>query len=296
MNDEGTGGADPTNAGPTTAGPTNAGSTNAGPTNDVYSHGHHASVLRSHMWRTAENSAGHLLPLLRPGLDLLDVGCGPGTITCDLATRITPGSAIGIDAAPAAIETAIANGAAAGSAARFAVGDVYHLDFADASFDVVHAHQVLQHLSDPIAALVEMRGVLRPDGILAVRDSDYAAFAWAPRLPLLDRWMRLYHEITEHNRAEADAGRHLLRWVRAAGFRDAVATTSTWTFADEESRSWWGNLWADRVRLSSFAEQAVSYGLASPAELADIAAAWHAWAADPDGFFAVLHGEVIAYR
>ncbi|HEY4795517.1 MAG TPA: SAM-dependent methyltransferase, partial [Mycobacterium sp.] len=44
----------------------------------VYTHGHHESVLRGHRVRTAENSAGYLLPHLRPGLSVLDVGCGPG--------------------------------------------------------------------------------------------------------------------------------------------------------------------------------------------------------------------------
>src|SRR5690242_15066907 len=72
----------------------------------AYTHGHHDSVLRSHRWRTAENSAGHLLAHLRPGLAVLDVGCGPGTITVDLAARVAPGPTIGIDAAPAVVEQA----------------------------------------------------------------------------------------------------------------------------------------------------------------------------------------------
>src|SRR5262245_25345231 len=50
---------------------------------ETYTHGHHESVLRSHRWRTIENSAAYLLPYLSPGLDVLDVGCGPGTITID---------------------------------------------------------------------------------------------------------------------------------------------------------------------------------------------------------------------
>src|SRR5271157_3369786 len=65
---------------------------------EVYTHGHHESVLRSHRWRTAENSAGYLLASLRPGLALLDIGCGPGTITFDLAALVAPGSVTGIDA------------------------------------------------------------------------------------------------------------------------------------------------------------------------------------------------------
>jgi ubiquinone/menaquinone biosynthesis C-methylase UbiE len=264
---------------------------------DIYTHGHHESVIRSHAWRTAENSAGYLLPRLQPGQDLLDVGCGPGSITLDLARRVAPGRVVGIDSAPAVIDDASAAARAAGADnVTFRCEDAYEMDMEDASFDVVHAHQVLQHLRRPVEALVEMRRVLRPNGVLAVRDSDYAAFAWAPLDPMLDRWMALYHEVTRQNNAEADAGRFLLGWVQAAGFADAVATSSTWTFADPESRAWWGGLWADRVVLSSFADQAVSYGLSDAAELGTISDAWRRWAAAPDGWFAVLHAEVLAVR
>lgn len=262
---------------------------------DTYSHGHHESVLRSHRWRTAENSAAYLLPHLHPGLDLLDVGCGPGNITLDLASRVSPGRVTGLDAAPEVIAVASAERDRRGvTGVRFGTGDVYALDLADGSFDVVHAHQLLQHLSDPVAALREMRRVVRPDGLVAARDSDYAAMAWAPLDPRLDRWLDLYHRITRKNRAEADAGRHLLGWARRAGFAEVTATSSTWTFADAGTRAWWGDLWAVRVTDSSFATQAVDYGLATPADLAELAAGFRDWAASPDGFFAVLHGEILA--
>jgi ubiquinone/menaquinone biosynthesis C-methylase UbiE len=264
---------------------------------DTYTHGHHESVLRSHTWRTAENSAGYLLASLEPGQRLLDVGCGPGTITLDLARRVAPGEVLGIDQSADVIATASAAASEQGAAnVTFAVDDVYALDLPDESFDVVHAHQVLQHLTDPVAALREIRRVLRPEGIVAVRDSDYAAFTWAPANPLLDRWLELYHQVTVRNRAEADAGRHLPAWVRRAGFRDLVVSSSTWTFADPERRTWWGELWADRSLMSSFAEQAVEYGFADRSELESIASAWREWAADPDAFDAVLHGEVLARR
>ena len=262
---------------------------------DTYSHGHHESVLRSHRWRTAENSAGYLLGSLRPGQRLLDVGCGPGTITLDLAGRVAPGTVLGIDAAADAIAAADELAASAGATnATFAVADVYGLDQPGGSFDVVHAHQVLQHLTDPVAALVEMRRVLAPEGLLAVRDSDYGGFVWSPADPRLTRWLELYHQITVHNGAEADAGRFLGAWVRAAGFRDIRVTTSTWTFVDADDRAWWGGMWADRVEQSSFATQAVDYGLSDAAELASLAAGWRAWVDEPDGFFAVLHTEVLA--
>lgn len=265
--------------------------------NEVYTHGHHESVLRSHTWRTAENSAGYLLGELRPGLELLDVGCGPGTITLDLAARVAPGRVVGIDREQDIVEEAERlRSAREVENASFCVGDVYGLEMPEASFDVVHAHQVLQHLRDPVAALIEMRRVLRPDGLLAVRDSDYGAKIWAPQDERLDRWMELYHQVTKANGAEADAGRYLPGWVRGAGFADLEVSTTTWTFADPETCLWWGELWADRVQLSAFADQAIGYGLSDAPELASIAEAWRTWAVDPGAMFVVLGVEVRARK
>jgi ubiquinone/menaquinone biosynthesis C-methylase UbiE len=262
---------------------------------DTYTHGHHASVLRSHTWRTAENSAAYLLDSLQPGQRLLDLGCGPGTLTCDLAERVAPGEVLGVDASEEVLVDARAVASERGVATvTFVPGDAYDLDLPDGSFDVVHAHQVLQHLTDPVAALREARRVLKPGGLLAVRDSDYAAKAWAPRDPALDRWLALYHQVTKRNGAEADAGRFLLGWARSAGFTDAVMTSSTWTFADPETCAWWGGLWADRVVSSAFAEQALAYGYADEAELEAMADAWRRWAAAPDATYIVVHGEVLA--
>jgi ubiquinone/menaquinone biosynthesis C-methylase UbiE len=260
---------------------------------DVYTHGHHEAVLRGHRWRTAENSAGYLLPHLRPGLDLLDLGCGPGTITVDLAERVAPGRVLGVDTSAEVIEQAREMRA---RGVEFAVGNAYDLGVPDASFDVVHAHQVLQHLTDPVAAVTEAARVLRPDGVLAVRDSDYAAFFWAPANAHLDRWLELYHELTARNRAEADAGRYLAAWVRAGGFTDLIVSSSNWTFADAASRAWWGGQWADRVRHSSYATQALTYGLSDEDELAAIEAGWRQWIDEPDGVFVVPSVEVIARR
>ena len=92
-----------------------------------------------------------------------------------------------------ALEIAQAEAAARGQLnIEFVVGDVNDLDFPDASFDVVHAHQVLQHVAEPVAALREMRRVCKPGGIVAARDSDYAGFCWFPELPALDDWRTLY--------------------------------------------------------------------------------------------------------
>ncbi|WP_181313206.1 class I SAM-dependent methyltransferase [Nocardioides campestrisoli] len=256
-----------------------------------YTHGHAESVLRSHRWRTAENSAPHLLPHLRPDMTLLDVGAGPGTISVDLAGRVASVTATEISEEALSLSRALA--AERGVTMRFEVQDVHALDLPDDAFDVAHAHQVLQHVADPVQALREIRRVTRPGGLVAVRDSDYRGFTWFPVLPELDEWMALYQEAARANGGEPDAGRRLLSWARAAGFEEITATSSTWCFADEADRAWWGGMWADRILDSAMADQLVDEGRATRADLERISGGWRRWAVDPDGWFSVLHGELL---
>jgi SAM-dependent methyltransferase len=252
-----------------------------------YTHGHAESVLRSHRSRTVANSAAYLLPHLASGQRLLDVGAGPGTITADLVELV--GEVVALEVSEDA--AALTRSGAPGVDVR--VGDVHALPFAEGEFDVVHAHQVLQHVADPVQALREMARVAHPGGLVAARDSDYATFAWWPRLPELDRWLELYSAAARANGGEPDAGRRLLAWAHAAGLSDVTATSSTWCYATPETREWWGGLWADRIVRSALADQLVGEGRACAGELAAISDAWRRWASHPDGWFSVHHGEVL---
>ncbi|WP_432049018.1 class I SAM-dependent methyltransferase [Streptomyces asiaticus] len=260
----------------------------------VYTHGHHESVLRSHTWRTAANSAAYLTGHLRPHMRILDIGCGPGTITADLAELVPQGQVTGVDAEGAILERARAVAEERGLAnVSFAVADVHALDHPDDSFCVVHAHQVLQHVGDPVGALREMRRVCAPGGLVAVRDSDYAAMTWHPSVPGLDGWLDLYRRVARANGGEPDAGRRLRSWALEAGFTDITSTATAWAYATEEERAWWSGLWADRTVASSYARLAVDGGHATEEELRSIAAAWRTWGEAPDGWFGVLHGEIL---
>lgn len=260
-----------------------------------YTHGHDAAVLAAHAARTAQNSAAYLLPHLRPGMDLLDVGSGPGTITLDLAAAVAPGRTVGIDEAGAALASAQGNAhARADTTTRFQLADVMDLPFPDDSFDVVHAHQVLQHLADPVGALREMSRVCRPGGWVAARDADYGAMAWYPEVSGIDLWRRIYSAIARDNGAEPDAGRRMRAWARSADLQGTAVTTSCWCYAEPTSCGWWGHSQAQRVSGSAFTTQAIRIG-ATESDVAAIAGAWRTWAVDPDAWFLIPHVEVLAH-
>jgi SAM-dependent methyltransferase len=260
----------------------------------VYTHGHESAVLRSHQSRTAWNSAGYLLDRLRPGLSLLDVGCGPGTITADLAEIVAPGRVVAIDAAADVLTKAREFADQRGLAnLEFAAGDVHALEFPDGAFDVVHAHQVLQHVGDPVAALRELRRVCRPGGVVAVRDVDYAAMTWFPEIPVLDEWLALYRSTARRNGGEPDAGRRLLSWARRAGFSEITCSASTWCYATPEQRAFWSEMWAERIMQPGIGDSAVAYGFATEQDRLRIAAAWREWGASDDAWFAITHGEIV---
>lgn len=259
-----------------------------------YTHGHHESVLKSHTWRTVDNSVAYLVPHLEPGLSVLDLGCGPGTITADLAGRVAPGRVIGLDAAPEIIEKASAFAADAGIVnVEFVTGDAYQLDYPDDNFDIVHAHQILQHVVDPVAVLREARRVVKREGIVAARDADYAGVIWYPLLPGLARWLSLYERVHRSNGGEPNAGRHLKAWAMGAGFTDVQSTASIWCFTSDEDREWWGSMWEERVLESAFAEDAMKKGLATQGDLNEISAAWREWAEHPAAWLAMPHGEIL---
>lgn len=179
---------------------------------------------------------------------------------------------------------------------RFEVGDALTLSYDDDSFDIVHAHQVLQHLQDPVHALREFRRVTRPGGTVAVRDADYAAIPWHPASDGLDAWLALYRTVARSNGAEPDAGRRLLEWGSKAGFGEVIPSASVWCFATPDERAWWGGLQADRILESAVAEQAIRLGLAEGEDVRRVAGAWREWAATPTAWFAVLHGEILSRK
>lgn len=267
---------------------------------DIYTHGHHEAVLISHKWRTVENSAKYLIPHLKDlqdGARVLDAGCGPGNISAELAELIPHGKVTAIDNSTEIVNQAkIEFPKEKYGNLEFEQGDIYKLNFAENTFDVIHIHQVLQHLKNPVAALIELKRVLKPGGILGCREADHAAFAWYPELTQLDRWMEIYREVTSRNRAECNGGRFLKAWNMKAGLQiDEVACTA-WVFESAKERRWWGEMWSRRATESDFAKQAIAYDISNEEELRKISDAFLEWANDPAGYFMIPNTEVIAFK
>jgi len=259
-----------------------------------YTHGHERSTLASHSARTAANSAAYLLPRLKPGMRVLDIGCGPGTITLDLAARVAPGQVVGLENAAAPLVAARAEAAArSDTTTAFQIGDALKLPFGNETFDVAHAHQVLQHLTGPVTALREMMRVCKSGGWIAARDADYAAMSWYPALPELEQWRQTYRAAARANGAEPDAGRRLRAWAHAAGIATPRITASVWSYADAESCRWLGNGQAERCAGDIFSRHAQAQGLGA-ADIARIVDAWRAWGNEPDAWFCMPHGELLA--
>ena len=266
-------------------------------THETYTHGHAPATVRQHGRRTAEEAAAFLLPSLRPGMRLLDVGCGPGSITQGLARRLAPGPVVGLDLSRATLETARQNAAAAGlTNLTYEEGSVYQLPFADATFDVAYAHQVLQHLREPASALREMLRVVRAGGLIAVREVDWGTASYWPPDPWIDRFIETHFKTWHRNGGDPRIGRRLRALFNAADVVDVDITGAVWCYATPDETLEWGESYAERLLTSPMGGRAVEYGYASASDLEAMAAAFRAWAVHPDATWAFVHVAALARK
>lgn len=225
--------------------------------------------------RSAQRQAGFLLPLIECGASLLDCGCGPGSITCDLARLVAPGTVVGIDVDPAQVKRAAARADAEQlDNVSFQTASIYDLPFAAGRFEVVFAHAVFQHLADPGRAAREMCRVLAPGGIIALRSPDWGGLLVAPRTPVLAAALTAFVDAYYAN-GDAFAGSNGPGLLWKAGCDSVTFTASI----EHESP-------AD---LGLFA----AAKLTDPGHAAE-AACLRAWASDPHALFAQVWGETIA--
>ena len=264
-----------------------------------YQVGQSKGVLDNFSQRTVDNSAAYLRPSLEPHMHVLDIGCGPGSITVDLARHVPQGHVTGIDRAPAALEKARENAKAAGIAnVAFVHGDVLALPFADNTFDVTHAHQVVQHVgAAQVPLLREMLRVTKPGGLVACRVGDGPSVVVHPPREGVAAMFAMYGRINERAGIPVVDGRNLHIWARHAGYDPAriKVSTSTWTYHTPEERGFLGKGFQSMVVDPEWARTDLELGLTTEEELQKMTEGWQQFIEDEDGFSIILNVEIL-YR
>jgi SAM-dependent methyltransferase len=263
---------------------------------EIYSVGYESTTADFFANRQAATHAAFFLPYLQPGMTLLDGGCGPGSITLDLAFIVSPGAVVGIDKESSQVDFARAGAAARNlSNARFQVADLYALPFPDGAFDAALLHGVLEHMREPVRALREIRRVLKSGGLVGLRHADFGGFLLEPRPAPLDRFAELFARLMLHNGGDPEAGRHQVGWVREAGFTPVTVSASfdCWTRTPSDTRRN-ARFLANLVDNSAFARQLREAGLSSRDLLEEMGQRFLEWGEYPNAFAAEAWGEVVA--
>lgn len=238
--------------------------------------------------RTASRNAAFFLPYLKPGMSLLDAGCGSGSITLGLAEVVRPGEVQGVDVNADQVKAAAAAAAEEGiNNVTFRTGNVYELPYDDASFDAVFSHAVLEHLSDPVRALREFKRVLKPGCVVGIRSFDArGGILLAPPDPDLLEGQEKVRRLVSHNGGNWDIGSDVKRLMREAGLivEDMGAEYDNYSTPDQ--MRFWARMAAQMCREGSVASQWLELGWSDHDSLERLAERWLAWAENPDAFMA----------
>ncbi|KAJ9630150.1 hypothetical protein H2204_008655 [Knufia peltigerae] len=271
------------------------------PSKHKYAQGHSASVVASHLSRTVENSASFLIPHLRPDSIIVDLGCGPGTITQGFCSFVPRGRVLGLDSSDAVLEQArslISGSSSEHSNLTFKAADITdRLPFDDASVDVVYTHQTLLHIPSPISVIREAFRILRPGGMLAMREADHVSIA--PESPLLEQyWRHVFESIREMGAQGEGCGRRLHLWAQEAGFernKMQVGAGATVYTAPDESK-WWAGVHIGRLGGEIGEKLLQNKTVQNQQEIEDIKTALKTWGDHHEAWYGLMQGEVICWK
>jgi SAM-dependent methyltransferase len=239
----------------------------------------------AHSRRTAQTQAAFLLPHLKAGMTLLDLGCGPCSITVGLAEAVAPGTVVGVDLEPTLPEGA--------SGVAIVAADARQLPFPDATFDAIYSSALLQHVPDPLAVLREARRVARPGAVIGVVDTDWGSLLRYPENDLLIAGGEIARRLRRGT--TPDVGRRLRSLLVDAGFSRCTASARATTEASIEATQAFGAQWASIFEYPATVERAVADGIAGAAEMAECAAAWREWGEHPGAYASTLWIEAIGW-
>ncbi len=245
--------------------------------------------------------AAHLLPHLKPGMRLLDLGCGPGTISVGLADAVAPGALHGIDMEVSQIEMASAAATAGGHGkAVFQVGDATDLPFEDAFFDVAHCHALLNHAPDTQAVLAEVKRVLKPGGLFSAREvfGDSSFIEPARDLGGItgDTVWATFLKLLAANGGHPQMGRELKAAFVEAGFADVRASASFETYDTADDLEFLRGLIIGWFFSPLTMEATMKLGLATQEQFERWSRSLDAWMDEPGAFAGFAWGEAIGWK
>lgn len=246
---------------------------------------------------TAETHAVHLLPYLRPGLRVLDFGCGPGTISVGLAKAVHPGKLHGVDMEESQIRLAreVAYDRRQENAV-FHVGDVTALEFEDGFFDVAHCHNLLMHVPDTYAVLTEVKRVLKPGGLIACREMICNSSFTYPDFGVIRKSWDMFRDLLQADDGHPQIGRELKSHVLKAGFEN-VRTDNSFDIYSAAADVAFIHGFAKQWFLSpEITEAAIKYGAATPELCEQMGAAYDRWKEHPGAMCALAFGEAVANK
>ena len=262
-----------------------------------YTLGYNQEILETELRAIAETSAAFLLPHLRPGLRLLDFGCGSGSVSIGLAKAIAPGEMHGVDMEESQIELARSMAASQDrDNAIFHVGDVTDLEFEDSFFDVAHCLNVLMHVPDTAAVLSEVRRVLKPGGIIACRELICESCFIHPDFTIQRRSWELFEDLVRADDGHPQMGKDMKGHIKEAGFVDIRMNASFSVYNYPEEIAFIHRLVSNWFLSPEVSEAAMKYGASSAKLVNDLKVASDRWKEHPGALFAFAFGEAIAHK
>ena len=267
------------------------------PTAQNYTMGYSDEFLQLLDRRNAANSAGYLLPHLQPGMRLLDLGCGPGTITVGLSTAVGAGEVHGIDMEASQIELA-QSAAEAGSLSNmtFHVGNALSLPFEDDFFDVAHAHAVIMHIPDTAGVLSEVMRVLKPGGMFATRDLIGESSFFEPSFEGLREAWTVFTNLMRGNGGHPEIGKEMKGILLDAGFTDVRCSASFDSYGDPEDLAFFYGFIIDWFFSEQLIERVSSLGIATREKFDFWRSELDRWRDAPGAFGALAFGEYVARK